>query len=147
MIRAGALPGERRVIRFIESADDVEASQLQGFFSEWAVPPSAESHLRLLRQSEAVVLAIDDSYDQIVGFVTAITDGVLAASIPWLEVLPSHRGAGIGSQLMRRMLLQLSGYSVIGLTCEPEAQRFYGRFGMVPSSGMMVLRRAAAARD
>ena len=39
------------------------------------------------------MLARDDA-GRVVGFVTAISDGVLSAYIPLLEVLPEYQGAG-----------------------------------------------------
>ena len=43
---------------------------------------------------DGVVLARDDETGQVVGYVTMITDGVLAAFIPNLEVLKRIRGWG-----------------------------------------------------
>jgi GNAT superfamily N-acetyltransferase len=37
-----------------------------------------------------------------VGFITAITDGVLTTYLPQLEVLAEYRGQGIGSALVER---------------------------------------------
>lgn len=73
-----------------------------------------------------------------VGFVTAISDGVQSAFIPLLEVLPSYRGKGIGTELMFRILKKLGRIPAIDLTCDPGLQGFYARFGMVPSVGMVI---------
>jgi ribosomal protein S18 acetylase RimI-like enzyme len=74
----------------------------------------------------------------VVGFITAISDGVSAAYIPHLEVLPAYQGRGIGSELVRRMLARLRGLYMIDLTCDPDVQPFYARLGMRPSTGMLV---------
>ena len=84
------------------------------------------------------MLAIDEESRRVVGFVTALTDGVQAAFIPLLEVLPEYRGRGIGSELMRRVLGLLSDLTAIDLTCRPELQPFYARFGMQPSVGAIL---------
>jgi predicted N-acetyltransferase YhbS len=68
----------------------------------------------------------------VVGFITAISDGVLSAYIPLLEVLKPYQGQGIGGRLVQRMLDQLNGYYMIDLLCDPELESFYARFGMVP---------------
>ena len=39
------------------------------------------------------------------GFITATSDGALSAAIRLLEVLEAYQGQGIGSELLRRMLL------------------------------------------
>ena len=76
------------------------------------------------------------SGDEIVGFVTAVSDGVLAAYIPLLEVRREWRGKGIGAELMRRMLALLAGCYMVDVVCDPELIPFYERFGMVPLAGL-----------
>jgi predicted N-acetyltransferase YhbS len=74
----------------------------------------------------------------VVGFVTAISDGILCAYIPLLEVLPTHQHQGIGSELMRRMLEMLHEIYMIDLLCDPDLQAFYSKVGMEESSGVLV---------
>ena len=82
----------------------------RNFCEFWPNPPSPETHLTILRQSFAAVVARDDWTSNVVGFVTAISDGILAAYIPLLEVLPAYRGRGIGTELMRRVLVQFGTF-------------------------------------
>ena len=63
------------MIDYLFSAKEISADQLHGFFVGWPNPPSRETHLLLLQQSDEIVLAQDTSSDAIVGFITAITDG------------------------------------------------------------------------
>lgn len=71
-----------------------------------------------------------------IGFIAAITDGVLSAYIPFLEVLPQHQAKGIGQELAQKMLEKLKGLYMIDLSCDPKVQPFYERLGMEPSVGM-----------
>jgi ribosomal protein S18 acetylase RimI-like enzyme len=128
------------MIRYVDSADGITADQLEGFFEGWPSPPSRETHLEILRRSYAVVLAVDEPSGEIVGFVTAISDGVLAAYIPLLEVRTSHRGRGIGSELMKRMLERLGRFYMVDLATDPDKESFYSPLGMKPAFSM-VLRR------
>ena len=128
------------MIEYSESLDGIEPRQLQGFFAGWSRPLSPETHLRLLSGSDHVVLAIDVESDQVVGFVTALSDGVLSGFIPLLEVLPGFQRRGIGQALMTRMLDRLGHLPNVDLLCDPEVMPFYERFGMKPVGGM-VLRR------
>jgi ribosomal protein S18 acetylase RimI-like enzyme len=96
----------------------------------------ATKHLAILKRSDHVVLAVDG--DQVVGFITAISDGVLSAYIPLLEVLPSYRQQGIGSELVRQMLEKLRGLYMVDLVCDPELQGFYARLGMKPYAAMII---------
>ncbi len=126
------------MVSYTDSMDGITADRLAGFFDGWKKPPSPETHLKLLEGSRAVVLAVDEADGNVVGFITAVGDGILSAYIPLLEVLPEYRGQGIGSQLVRRMLDKLKNLYMIDVTCDPEVQSFYLRFGMKRSVGMMI---------
>jgi predicted N-acetyltransferase YhbS len=86
------------------------------------------------------VLARDDG--RLVGFINAISDGVLAAYLPLLEVLPEYQHRGIGSELARRMFDALGHLYMVVLVCDPELATFYERFGMVQLAGMARRNRA-----
>jgi len=116
------------VIVYTDNSEGVEPAQLEGFFVGWPNPPSPERHLKILRGSHAVVLAREEG--RVVGFVTAVSDGVLSAYIPLLEVLPEYQGRGIGSELMRRMLEALGGLYMVDLCCDAELEPFYARLGL-----------------
>ena len=124
------------MIRYVETTESVSPDQLRGFFVGWPNPPSPETHLRILEGSQQRLLAIDAT-GQVVGFITAISDGVLSAYIPLLEVLPQFQGRGIGAELVERMLARLSDLYMIDLLCDAELQPFYEKFKLAPASGMM----------
>ena len=125
------------MIEYTDTIDGVGAPDLQGFFVGWPNPPAPETHLRILAGSAAVVLARDAATGAVVGFITAISDGVSCAYIPHLEVLPAYQGRGIGSELVRRMLDRLRHLYMIDLICDPDVQPFYARLGMRPFTGMI----------
>ena len=85
-----------------------------------------------------MLLARDDATGAVVGFITAISDGVSCAYIPHLEVLPAYQGSGIGSELVRRMLERLRQIYMIDLICDTDVQPFYARLGMQPYTGMIL---------
>jgi len=128
-------------IEYTTSLDGVAPEHLGGFFEGWPSPPSAERHLELLRGSYRIVLAREAGSPSVVGFVNAISDGVLYAFVPLLEVLPSHRGRGVGSGLLQRLLDELGDFYAVDLMCDPELQPFYERFGMHRAVGMIIRRR------
>jgi ribosomal protein S18 acetylase RimI-like enzyme len=130
-------------IRYSATTEGITPEHLDGFFEGWPNPPSPETHLCILEQSDQIGLAIDDCADAgigeaVVGFITAISDGVLTAHIPLLKVRPEYRGLGIGSELVRRMLVQLGDLYAIDLICDADVQPFYARLGMRPAQAMMV---------
>lgn len=126
------------MIDYLYSAAGITPQQLHGFFVGWPNPPSPEVHLRLLHQSDAVVLAVDDTTGAVVGFITAITDGVLSAYIPFLEVLPPYQHQRIGQALVNRLLEQLKNLYMIDLLCDEGMQSFYEQFGMQRATGMFL---------
>lgn len=111
---------------------------LRGFFEGWPKKPSPRAHLFLLKKSDHVVLAVDARENKVIGFITAISDGVLCAYIPLLEVLPEYRNQGIGSKLIKRMLKRLKGLYMVDLLCDKNVQPFYLRHGMSKATGMMI---------
>jgi ribosomal protein S18 acetylase RimI-like enzyme len=126
------------MIKYVEELTGITADKLHGFFGGWPRCPPPETHLRVLKGSDEVVLAVDDETEKVVGFITAISDGVLFAYIPLVEVLPEYRGKGIGSELVRRMLEKLEGFYAVDLLCDPDLQPFYARLGMSKATGMML---------
>ena len=129
------------MIDYTDSLDGIEPRHVAGFFVGWPHPPSPETHLRLLAGSDHIELAIDRETGQVVGFVTALTDGVLSGFIPLLEVLPAYQGRGVGRALMTRMLDRLRNLPNVDLLCDPDVVPFYERLGMKPAGRAMVLRR------
>lgn len=128
------------MITYITSAEGLAAGSLHGFFEGWSNPPSTETHLALLRSSDLVVLAIDDETDEVVGFVTAITDDVLSAYLPLLEVRGDRRGEGIARELLSRILSQLDGFYMVDAICDEELQPVYRAHGLQPATGVSLRR-------
>jgi ribosomal protein S18 acetylase RimI-like enzyme len=126
------------MIEYRDTTDGVTAEQLLGFFVGWPNPPSPATHLRILERSYAVILAVNVESQRVVGFITAISDGVLSAFLPLLEVLPSYQDQGIGSELVRRMMAKLSSLYMVDVVCDPNLESFYGRFGLTTRTGMVL---------
>ncbi len=125
----------------------ISAQHLHGFFVGWPSPPTPETHLRLLQGSQHIVLARDSATQQVVGFITALSDGVLSAYIPLLEVLPTYQGQGIGRTLVDQMLAQLKQLYMIDLVCDVDLQPFYARHGFQPFTAMLYRNYARQAGD
>jgi GNAT superfamily N-acetyltransferase len=115
----------------------IEPDDLTGFFVGWPDPPSPETHLRLLQNSHRVVLAVDDASSRPVGFINALSDGILAAYIPLLEVLPDWQGRGIGRRLVERICREYDDLYMLDLCCDPELASFYEPLGFDQVAGMI----------
>lgn len=120
--------------------EGITPGMLKGFFVGWPQPPDPTTHLRILAGSAMVALAVDTEHGLVVGFATALSDGVLTAFIPLLEVLPAYQGRGLGSALTRSLLDRLDDLYAVDLLCDPPLIPFYRRFGMELSQGMLLRR-------
>ncbi len=127
------------MITYTDSTEDVTPAQLKGFFEGWLDPPSPEVHLELLNKSDCIVLA-KSGEGRIVGYVTALTDGVLTAYVSFIEVIPEFRGRGIGTELMKRLMQRFEKLYAIDLMCDPEVAPFYENLGFHSGNGMMIRR-------
>ena len=101
-----------------------------------------------VRTAADLALAIDDDVPpgtpgRVVGFVNAVGDGVLAAYVPCLEVLPAWQGQGIGSELVRRILDALESRYMVDLVCDEDVVPFYERLGFAPYRAMIRRDRVA----
>lgn len=131
---------ERSNIKYTTSLDGLTPDRLTGFFVGWRNPLGPDDHLRVLRASYRVVLAIDEGTGQVVGFINAISDGLLSAYIPLLEVLPEFKYQGIGTELVRRLLHELQHLNMVDLSCDDDVVPFYQRFGMFRVNSMSIRR-------
>jgi ribosomal protein S18 acetylase RimI-like enzyme len=76
--------------------------------------------------------------DQVIGFINALSDNVLSAYIPLLEVKMEYRSRGIGKELVERMMRNLKEYYMIDIICDENMIPFYEKVGMKKSIGMTV---------
>ena len=134
------------MIEYSDNVSEVTADQLGGFFDGWAQHPSPETHVQILRSSFAAVIARDSSCHKVVGFATAISDGVLAAYIPLVEVRSEYRGRGIGSQIVHRLLSRLDAFYMVDLVCDSHLLTFYERLGLTKRGCAMIRRNREAQR-
>ncbi|MBT8214444.1 MAG: GNAT family N-acetyltransferase [Acidimicrobiia bacterium] len=116
----------------------LSADQLEGpFFVGWLNPPDAATHLELLEGSDHVVLAVDHESGQVVGYITAISDGVLTAFIPQLEVVPDYQRRGIGTELVQRLLEDIGELYAVDAVIDADVEPFYRHLGMSPARAVM----------
>ena len=124
------------MIIYKSSTKGIRPKQLKGFFVGWLKQPSQETHLKILQNSAFVILAIDDQTNNVIGFVNAISDKILSAYIPLLEVLPEYQKERIGKELVTRILDKLSKVYMIDLCCDEQLKPFYQKLGLAPMQAM-----------
>jgi ribosomal protein S18 acetylase RimI-like enzyme len=124
---------------FAHASPRVDEADLTGFFEGWTHRPSESVLLAVLARSYCSFIARADS-GRVVGIVSVVSDGVLSAFVPLLEVLPEYRGRGIGSRLMQLVLDRLEGLYMVDLTCDETLVPFYRRLGMTRGTAMSLRR-------
>lgn len=126
------------MIVYTQSLDEITEDMLTGFFVGWPNPPSKQSHMKILKSSYCVWIAIDNTGNKVVGFITAVSDGVISAYIPLLEVLPEYQGIGIGKELVSRMITSLENLYMVDLLCDEGLLSYYAKFGMKKAAGSII---------
>lgn len=122
-------------VRFERYTPELAAVPLaDGFFDGWPNQPDAATHRRILSDSYLAYVAVADG--RIIGFLNVISDGVLTAYIPLLEVVAPYRGRGIGSRLVSLALAALDDFYMVDLLCDPAVQDFYAKAGLSRAAGM-----------
>lgn len=124
------------MVNYKTSIDGIASDMLVGFFEGWPNPPTPETHLKILQNSDKVVIALDE--DRVIGFITAITDKVLTSYIPLLEVLSEYRNQGVGQELVKRMIEELKDFYMIDLSCDENLEQYYEKFGMKRAVAMFI---------
>ncbi|MEO8476559.1 MAG: GNAT family N-acetyltransferase [Actinomycetota bacterium] len=129
------------MIRFTNDSALVAAltpEDLGPFFEGWPVPPSLDRRLAAVRGADHAALAFDG--DRVVGLATALSDGALMSSLSLLEVVSSHRGRGIGAELVRRIRDDVADIYGLDVVCDDDVAGFYERAGFHRVTGMGVRR-------
>ncbi len=126
------------MINYTDDMSGIRDDMLAGFFVGWPRRPSAAQHLAVLRGSYRSVVAIDDAPGRVAGFVNMISDGVLTAFVPWLEVLPGYQSRGVGAELMRLILEGTDRFYSVDLVCDAALVPYYARLGMAGASSAVL---------
>lgn len=102
----------------------------ENFFDGWPNPPSIETLDRILKNSYLSYIAIDKNTDTVIGFINVISDSILSAYIPLLEVIKDYQGQGIGRKLVETTLKDLEHLYMIDLSCDDNLVEFYKGLGL-----------------
>lgn len=116
-------------IEYTKDLTRITEGMLEGFFAGWPNPPSPSTHLQLLKNSYRVIIAVDTNTNKVVGFINAISDGILTAYIPLLEVIDPYKRKGIGNELLTLMLKECRDLYMVDICHDSELTPYYARFG------------------
>lgn len=122
----------------VYSASDETIEIADGFFEGWPDAPDKNIHRQLLKSSFKAIVAIDRDINKIIGFITVISDGIISAYIPLLEVIPEYRKKGIGSKLFNLAKDECKNLYMIDLSCDNDLVEFYKNFNMEKGTSMFL---------
>ena len=125
------------MIKYTNSLHLFDRNSFVGFCHGWANPLSSNKLHDVLSNSYVFVIAYDSETLKPIGFVNAISDGVLSAYIPLLEVLPEHQNKGIGKKLVEMLLERLEHLYMVDLCCDESLEKFYTPLGFTTLKGMV----------
>ncbi len=111
------------MVRYSNKKEVIHDLDVSGFFEGWPNHPDDETLKKILCNSQFIQMAIVDV--KLVGFINAISDLILTAYIPLLEVLPEYQGQGIGQKLVTKMKEQLQNFYMIDICCDQDIISFY----------------------
>ena len=74
-------------------SDRIIPNELGCFFQDWKSPPSLKIKGKLLNGADLIITARENG--KLIGFLTAISDGVMHAFITLVEVLKNYQGKGV----------------------------------------------------
>lgn len=108
----------------------------------WSESPAARAAVPALVAGSFRFLVVADGEDT-VAMGRAISDGASDAYVQDVVVRPSHRGRGIGREVVARLTraLEEAGVGWIGLVAEPGTTAFYERLGYRVLPGYVAMRR------
>lgn len=111
------------------SIDDLDWEELSALFE--ACPPMGNKRAADLQTAfgNSMFRCFVRDNGKLVGAGRALADGVYAAYIGDIAVLPAWRGLGLGKQVVAELLRLSAGHKKIILYSVPGSEAFYRKFG------------------
>jgi GNAT superfamily N-acetyltransferase len=128
----------------LELDDDrarVDIDAVHRFLSEeayWVRGRSRETIERLVVESTRVVAAYDG--DTLIAFCRVMSDGSNMAWLGDVFVLPSHRGRGVGVELVREAVQYPEHRDLMWFLGTRDAHELYAKFGFIPPTERTMVR-------
>lgn len=112
----------------VDAAAAVAFLTTQAYWARWR----DEGFIRKQIAAAWRVVAAYDSAGAMVGFARAFSDGA-SAYLADVYVLPAHRGAGLGTAIVRAMIEEGGGAGMRWMLHTADAHGLYHRFGFAPA--------------
>ena len=109
--------------------NDIDKNQLIKLFESvgWKTAEYPNRLYNAIKNSEYVMTIWDDK--NLVGLISAITDGYINVFITYLLVKPDYQKIGLGKIMMNDFMKKFDGFGRRVLTTELDKEEYYKKFG------------------
>jgi N-acetylglutamate synthase-like GNAT family acetyltransferase len=111
-----------------DSLDDIDWQELSDMIRAAPLGHKEPARLRTAFTNSMYRCFVYDE-GKLVGTGRVLADGVDAAYVCDVAILPSHQGSGLGKEIVGRLVEQARGHKKIILYAVPGKEDFYARFG------------------
>jgi GNAT superfamily N-acetyltransferase len=119
---------DQSAIRYSDTRDlQIEDVAALYHANNWSAAQKSDLLHSALVASHSLSTAWDG--DRLIGLGNAISDGYLVVYYPHLLVHPNFQGRGIGTEIMRRLMLRYEGFHQHILVADRSALGFYRKCG------------------
>lgn len=108
---------------------DIDKNQLVKLFKavNWKTGEYPTKLYNAIKNSEYVMTVWDN--EELVGLISAITDGYINVFITYLLVKPNYQKMGLGKIMMNDFMKRFEGFGRRILTTELDKEEYYKKFG------------------
>ena len=109
----------------------IDKKQLVNLFNSvgWKTAEYPNRLYTAIKNSEYVMSVWDD--DELIGLISAISDGAINVFITYLLVKPEYQKQGVGKIMMNDFCKHFKGYGRRILSTELDKEKYYNKFGFV----------------
>ena len=126
--------------RFEYTADHIDWKEASGVFeTAFGRPKDAEKMALAFNNSMFKCFLYDD--ERLIGFGRALADGVFAAYIADIALLPEYQGQGLGKAIVSELLEMVKDHKKVILYANPGKEGFYGSLGFKRMNTAMAIFR------
>ncbi|MHC4716241.1 MAG: GNAT family N-acetyltransferase [Planctomycetota bacterium] len=125
-------------IRYTDSLEGIRPEDLEGLHRGWPKPPSPATHLKSLRNMNAVMLAVEEDTGRVIGFVCGMTDETLILYVWDAEVRPEYHEQGVREELLRRLLAARGGLYQVNAVINGWDWPFWKQLGFTRDPNLVV---------
>ncbi len=109
----------------------IDKNQLVNLFNSvgWKTAEYPNRLYTAIKNSEYVMSVWND--DELIGLISAISDGAINVFITYLLVKPEYQKQGVGKIMMKDFCEHFKGYRRRILSTELDKEKYYNKFGFI----------------